>query len=321
MSKYYPKSQIITNQYSLEGNNTAIEGILVYEKTTTRHTGFFHYTSKGKYFSGKTPEASVIEKLEILSEDNLEDSPSNVNSPLKPFKSKIALFSGDPEPDIAGLAMFDASSPSIRWSSMMVINYMNTLGISYASPPTLINPYHNPEIPTEEDYKLGSFIRYFSKSYSTKTYIEIDKSMFEKIISKNSNVPYELYQAFSIPWTLIGKESQVKQINQDIVSLTERKKKLVGLQEYFRNKYLQHFSLHTVGGEFLLPNGQAYVGLYHIHPDKGPMVGKTHLPTSHDILTPINQEILISGSFTSTNVQQSDIYKGTNVTPPTSTGY
>ena len=313
MAKYYPKSQIITNQFSQDGSTNAVEGVLVNEQFRNPYTGYFHYTSKGKYFSGKTPEASVVEKLVIL-EDTIEDE----STLLPSTKSKIALFIDDPEPSIA---FRNDEYEDGAWSQMMVINYMNTIGTSHTSPPTFINPYHNPEIPTEKDYKLGSFIRYFSKSYSTKTYIEIDKSMFEKIISKNSNVPYELYQAFSIPWTLIGKESQVRQINQDIVSLAERKNKLVGLQEYFRNKYLQHFSLHTVGGEFLLPNGQAYVGLYHIHPDKGPMVGKTHLPTSHDILTPINQEIFISGSFTSINDPQPNIYKGTNVTPPTSTGY
>lgn len=82
------------------------------------------------------------------------------------------------------------------------------------------------------------------------------------------------------------------------------------------------------GGEFLLPNGQAYVGLYHIHPGKGPMVGRVHVPTQHDVLTPINQETFTTSSqnpptseiSTSTNVQQSNIYGGTNVTPP-STGY
>jgi hypothetical protein len=282
MAKYYPKSQIITNQFSQDGSTNAVEGKLVNEQFRNPYTGYFHYTSKGKFFSGKTPEDSIVEKLIIL-EDTIEDE-----STLLPLtKSKIALFIDDPDPIIE---FSKGEYEGGAWSQMMVINYMNTLGISYASPPTYINPYHNPEMPTEKDYKLGSFIRYFSKSHSTKIYIEIDKSMFEKIISKNSNVPHELYQAFSIPWTLIGKESQVRQINQNIVNLAERKNKLVGLQEYFRNKYLQHFSLHTVGGEFLLPNGQAYVGLYHIGPNKVPMVGKTHLPTSHEILTPITSQ-------------------------------
>ena len=58
------------------------------------------------------------------------------------------------------------------------------------------------------------------------------------------------------------------------------------------------------------------------------MVGRVHIPIQHDILTPINQETFITSSqdpstseiSTSTNAQQSNIYGGTNVTPP-STGY
>ena len=58
------------------------------------------------------------------------------------------------------------------------------------------------------------------------------------------------------------------------------------------------------------------------------MVGRVHVPTPHDKLTPIDEESFAESTppppvpeiSTSTNTQQSDIYGGTNVTP-TSTGY
>ena len=46
-------------------------------------------------------------------------------------------------------------------------------------------------------------------------------------------------------------------------------------------------NLYTYGGEYLL-NGVEYIGDYHIHPDKGPMVGAQHVPQPHEYLTPIN---------------------------------
>jgi len=46
-------------------------------------------------------------------------------------------------------------------------------------------------------------------------------------------------------------------------------------------------NLYTGGGEYLL-NGVEYIGEYHIHPDKGPMVGARHVPFPHEYLTPIN---------------------------------
>ena len=318
MAKYYPKSQIITNQYSQEGNTEIINGVLVNKSTNEPYTGFFWYNAQGQYYSGKTPNDSPTEDLIILNDLN-EDSPSSLNNPLTPTKSKIALFLNDPEPDIAGLGAQEY--PGFGWNQLDIVNYIRANGGELNNTKTYDNPYHNPELPTEKDYELGTFTRYIVKNYPAKTFIEVDKTMYNNILSKNSKVFYYQYIAVSLPWTITGESLQVEQVNKNIVSLAVRKNSnLIGLQEYFKNKYLEYYGLYTPGGEFLLPNGQAYVGLYHIHPDKGPMVGRVHIPTQHNILTPINQEILISSSFTSINAQQSDIYGGTNVTP-TSTGY
>ncbi len=47
--------------------------------------------------------------------------------------------------------------------------------------------------------------------------------------------------------------------------------------------------LNTKGGEFRIPLGGAYIGPYHIHSDKGPMVGTFHKDEQHDILIPLNE--------------------------------
>ena len=46
---------------------------------------------------------------------------------------------------------------------------------------------------------------------------------------------------------------------------------------------------YTSGGEFVLTaTGENYIGAYHIHPDKGPMVGPLHVSTPHEYLTPLS---------------------------------
>ena len=45
-------------------------------------------------------------------------------------------------------------------------------------------------------------------------------------------------------------------------------------------------NLRTAGGEYILPNGQIYVGAYHIHPTMGAMVGARHTSAPHDKLLP-----------------------------------
>ena len=50
-------------------------------------------------------------------------------------------------------------------------------------------------------------------------------------------------------------------------------------------------NLYTSGGEFKLPNGEIYVGPYHVHVSKGAMVGGTHSRTAHDPLVPVNSSV------------------------------
>ena len=48
-------------------------------------------------------------------------------------------------------------------------------------------------------------------------------------------------------------------------------------------------NLYTAGEEFYLPNGETYVGAYHVHVTKGAMVGARHTTEPHDSLTPLTE--------------------------------
>jgi len=52
-------------------------------------------------------------------------------------------------------------------------------------------------------------------------------------------------------------------------------------------------NLYTSGDEYLLPNGDVYVGFYHIHDDVY-MVGAAHTTESHNIITPIRGTVNLS---------------------------
>jgi len=49
--------------------------------------------------------------------------------------------------------------------------------------------------------------------------------------------------------------------------------------------------LYTSGGEFILPNGDDYIGGFHIHITQGAMVGSFHKTEQHDLLTPVNNQV------------------------------
>lgn len=55
-----------------------------------------------------------------------------------------------------------------------------------------------------------------------------------------------------------------------------------------------HENLYTSGSDFLLPNGERYIGYYHIHYKQSQkkniaMAGKTHVGTPHTILQPVSE--------------------------------
>ena len=114
-------------------------------------------------------------------------SPSYINNPLSSTKSKVALYIGDPEPEIEGLG---AINPKFDWNQTDIVNYIQARGEDIYTTKIYDNPYHNPELPTEKDYELGSFTRYIVKNHPAKTFIEVDKEMYNKIIDigKEKNI-------------------------------------------------------------------------------------------------------------------------------------
>lgn len=299
MAKYYPKSQIIPNLYASNGENNTVEGTLINTQTKNPHTGFFWSTADGKYYTGKTPSDLPNTEL-IIDRSTL---PIKSPGPLYPklqTKSTIALFLNDPEVEIRGLAgPTPSGNPDFGWVQYDIVKYAQLKGITINDPPEFDNPYTNPVIPEETDYKRGSFRRYFAKKRNANLYIEIDKSMYDNISGKKRSVTYYDYLAFDLIWTLTGDIDDVKEINKNSIDLTTRTFNIRGLDKFLNSDYLQYYGLYTEGNEYKLPNGQIYTGLYHVHPDKGPMVGRVHVETPHDKLIPIDQPIQVSSSISS----------------------
>ena len=142
-------------------------------------------------------------------------------------------------------------------------------------------------IPTEEDYQLGEFQRFFTKRRNQALYSEITKTTYTNILQgKINNVTN--YRLFNLSWKLTGNIINTYQINKSMVQLIEQKDKLDGLSG-FLNNYIQYYrytpqnDLYTGGGEFLTSTGADYIGSYSIDINRGYVVGATG---SNDLLTP-----------------------------------
>jgi hypothetical protein len=218
---YYPLSQIKTNIYS-NGELSTISGEL--------YTGYYWKTSKGQFFSGRTPQDTPSQEL-FLTQNPLSPGPlpsppgtGNVLSPI----NELATFPNDPDPPIP---------PKYQPTSIILDDY-NTLK-PFSNNGSI--PYYSPTYPTPQDYQVGEFRRFFCKKTNEIQYIEIDPKQYSLISYKDPQILWQLYYPFNIPWVISGQEESTLRINENMVALTMKQLKLPRFNDYLQNDYLKYF--------------------------------------------------------------------------------
>jgi hypothetical protein len=249
---YYPSSQIVTGSYT-NGGELTLEG------SPTNYTGYYYQTSDGRYFSNKNPN----------------DKPTNELFPVNKRSNSTS-------------SMFE--QPITRNNNYYLIKGIYSVlpyPENYApSPPKQIIP-----LPTEEDYQLGEFKRYFAYKFSSYETTEIDQTQYNQFQAKDPSVQTDLFTSTEIMWLLKGNREKVNKTNSNLVKINEKNNNLPYFSKYFQDRYDKYFqygsneNIYSDGKEIKSKKtGKPYVGYYHIHPTKGPMVGRQHTMEAHDYL-------------------------------------
>jgi len=111
-----------------------------------------------------------------------------------------------------------------------------------ASLPLPANQFqYSPLLPTPQDYKNGSFNRYFSLRLNQPLFVEISKATKDLFDQKDPGVPWKTNKTFSLIWTLTGDITQVAQTNKNITELTEQRQKAQGLSVYLNENWTQYY--------------------------------------------------------------------------------
>ena len=145
--------------------------------------------------------------------------------------------------------------------------------------------------PTEEDYTLGYFHRYFTKRINDTYYLEISKETYDSMINKEKIYDYNLYEVGQIKWYLVGN---VFKSNSLEIEKAERQWKNLShffpiFNEFQRPTIPNQEGLYTPGGELYRADGTEYIGEYHIHTTIGPMEGPIHTENPHPKLYYLSQ--------------------------------
>jgi hypothetical protein len=147
------------------------------------------------------------------------------------------------------------------------------------------------------EYDIGKTERYvIQKINEPEKIYEVDFDTFKSVNKLNqTGINGFIYRRAHLEWKLVGDTNIVRALNQK--AITEVEKTIPGLSTYLFSNPLEFVrlkynggdvdNLYTSGGEFVDDKGANYIGLYHIHKDKGAMKGPTHVNQPHGKLKPV----------------------------------
>jgi hypothetical protein len=207
---YYPKSQIVTNLYT-NGQEYVIKS------NSANYIGNYWKTSDGKFFTGKTPEDKNIQEL-IVATSDISLQYSNLTSEAFEYQSNSAYLNNS-----------DVITGEYNRLNDTLLN-VNLLPTSY-----------NPQ-PTQDDYTLGEFTRYFCKKTNELRYIEIDKDTYEKLTGQDPTYLWQLYTPFKYQWIISGDKETVYKTNEQVTRYMTTKFKFPAFNKFLKENYLKFWN-------------------------------------------------------------------------------
>ena len=199
---YYPKSQIKENQYTNGG-----EFVIV--SSQENYLGYYWSTSKGEFFTGKTPNDKPTQKIQVASKIPALEKTKSKTPTIEPFPDSYFIVD-------------DA--------------YYQSKGLSkYRDAPRM--PIQTLGKPTDKDIQNGFFNRYFVKKGNEFKFVEISKEEYNKFKDKDTSVQWQLYTPTKIKWDIQGDREQVYNGNKTVVSLAEQRQSVPGFTLFFRGKF------------------------------------------------------------------------------------
>jgi hypothetical protein len=215
---YFPLSQITPNLYT-NGSEFIIYG------TQQVYTGYYFKTSKGHFYTGRNSSDKPNQLLEPIPQERNDLPPPTLTT----NPGYIAL-----EYDIN-----EESNQNLPFNPNLVSDYVNLANVDVDAKVYPI--VYSPTLPTQQDYQIGEFRRYFCKKTNDLIYLEINQDYFDKISLKDPQVDYALYLAFYVDWQLTGDKQQVARTNKNIVELTIKRLSLPKFNLYLREDYTKYY--------------------------------------------------------------------------------
>jgi hypothetical protein len=187
---YYPKSHITPNLYS--------NGELSIKGSTTPYIGYYFSTISGKNYTGRFPNDGENQELTKSNESTADDIVGNEIDDYRFYGKDNSTFS--------------------------YLNQFNPEEVTIYTPTPF---YPNP---TDKDYELGEFRRYFTKKINENKYTETS-GLFQN----------SLYIGLYVPWMISGDKEKVYNTNKSLVELREKELGITQFGDYLKHNYLKYY--------------------------------------------------------------------------------
>lgn len=182
----------------LTNQNTNGREFVYKNNVNSTYAGVYHILANGKIYTGKNPRDGQIEEL--------------IPIPDEDFRNDLVDLS-------PGNQTLYKSTPYDAIRSKLNIKKPAS---------SLIEPlYSIPQV------NYPSFTRYFLRRTNNAIFTEVSQIDYTAIETKNPKYNYGIYIPFSMPWTTSG--INIAQVNQKMVSLTEKRFKVYGFSKYVTN--------------------------------------------------------------------------------------
>ena len=201
---YYPKSKIKENLFTKGGE---------YFVTSTQenYKGYYYKVADNQYFTGKNPSSPDSVSLTPY---NLSQPPTSSESNLSPIKTNYSVIT-DP-----------SYLRSKKISDFFAVNNL---------------PTYNYPNPTEQDYKVGEFERYFLSKVNEIKFIETNKLTYNRYQNQDPSIAFQLYIPIKLSWVLTGKKEEVYKVNIRTVERIQFNLGLRGFVQYFKGRFTQFY--------------------------------------------------------------------------------
>ena len=185
---YYPQNKIKTNLYTIGGEITDANG--------RDYKGYYWKDFKGRFFKGKTPNSTPqgVQLYPPLSSPNFAE--------INPNNETLTIVTD------RGLA----GPYNIFYTALRGINPNDDKLLINTTFPT----------PSESDYIMGYFNRFFFYKNNTQNFGETDSEAFKDVKNNQDKYPKGLYNLFTLKWLIKGNREKVINYNTTSVSNVER---------------------------------------------------------------------------------------------------